>query len=69
MTPWYDSQEERNLYLSHGKHLALELGEAESLVMQELETEVERMMSSATIKDFIPVLAAKHVKEHFRSRG
>lgn len=67
MTNPYASVEEREFYVSQGKNLALELGAPESKVLDVFESEVHRMMAGARIKDFIPVIAAKRVREHFRS--
>lgn len=69
MTVDYASVEEREFYVSQGRNLAHELGASETAVVDAFEAEVQRMLREARIKDFISVIAARRVREHFRARA
>ncbi len=66
MTAHHTTDAERDLYRANGIRLAKELGAPESDVLMAYETEVERLMAGARIKDFISILAEKQVKDSFR---
>jgi hypothetical protein len=64
----YDN-EEREQHLRTARHLAREIAVPEARVIEAYERELERLAGVARVKQFLVVLALKHVRTELAPRG
>ena len=60
-----ESEQERQQHRAAAKHLAREMHVAEDRVLEAYALELEQLQRAARVKQFLSVLAVKHVKERF----
>jgi hypothetical protein len=65
----YNSDEERERHLRTARHLAREIAVSEARVIEAYERELERLIGLARVRQFLAVLAVKHVKTELGPRG
>jgi hypothetical protein len=58
----FESEQERERHQAAAKHLAREMHVAEDRVLQAYARELEQLQQAARVKQFLSVLAVKHVK-------
>lgn len=61
----FESEQERQRHQAAARHLAREMHVAEDRVLEVYALELEQLRQAARVKQFLSVLAVKHVKARF----
>jgi hypothetical protein len=66
MTADLERKQERTIHEMTARHLAAELRLSERSVREVYEAELQNLQRAARIRQFLPVLTAKHIKARYR---